>query len=162
MTLRNAFAQLATEPKQDDQITLLEQLATVPFATSDGQVTLADLLQQVVGGLATVRLEQGHGATVSNPSFVSAQDAFSAGEVLLDQAGADGVLTFSFTQPVDLIWVRSVGGVSRADPFGGTPTASIGVYCADDEPAPLTVSTDALKVYAPSGATVSVWGYRYA
>lgn len=88
-------------------------------------------------------------------------DFMTGFEGLADQSGADGVLTFTFASPVELVWVRSVGGVSRADPGGGTPSAVAGVYCADDEPAPITIKTSAVKVYAPAGADVSVWGYRY-
>ncbi len=88
-------------------------------------------------------------------------EVFNSGATLPDQSGAGGVLTFTFASAMDLIWIRSVGGVSRADPFGGTPTSTQGVYCADSEPQPITVTATTIKVYAPSGATVSVWGYAY-
>lgn len=88
-------------------------------------------------------------------------DTFNSGETLADQAGAGAVLTFTFTSPMDLVWVRSVGGISRADPFGGTPTATQGIYCADGEPQPLTITATVVKVFAPIGATVSVWGFTY-
>ena len=34
-------------------------------------------------------------------------DDFGGGEVLADQAGAGAVLTFSFSAPVQLVWVES-------------------------------------------------------
>lgn len=88
------------------------------------------------------------------------RESFVGGQALPDQSGAGGVLTFTFSSPVDLFWVRSVGGVSRADPFGGTPSVSAGVYCGADEPTPLSVTTTTVRVFAPAGATVSVWGFR--
>lgn len=48
---------------------------------------------------------------------------------------------------------------SRADPFGGTPTASRGVPVRHEIPVWLPVTTSTVKVFAPSGATVTVWGY---
>lgn len=89
------------------------------------------------------------------------QDVFTGGEVLPDQAGADAVLMFNFSSSVELVWVRGVGALCRADPFGGTPALGLGIPCADDEPTPITVRTSQVRVYAPSGATrVSVWGFR--
>jgi hypothetical protein len=86
-------------------------------------------------------------------------DGYSEMEALADQAGAGDVLTFIFSADVDLAMVRSVGGVSRAHP-SGTPTATSGAYCANDEPEPLPVRTSEINVWAPASATVSVWGYR--
>jgi hypothetical protein len=97
---------------------------------------------------------------VSVAGTVDVADVYLAGEVLPDQAGAGGELAFAFAAPTDLIWVRSVGAASRADPFGGTPTASLGIPCPDDEPVPITVRASTVKVFAPAGATVSVWGFR--
>lgn len=86
-------------------------------------------------------------------------DVFTGGEALADQAGDGTVKTFTFSSPVDLVWVRCVGGAGRADPFGGTPTLSLGIYCAEDEPNPMTVRTSVVKAISPAG-TIVLWGYR--
>lgn len=101
------------------------------------------------------------GGPVAEANRFPVGDRFSAGQVLADQAGAGAALTFTFSAPVDLIWVRSDGGISRADPFGGTPTASLGIQCDDGIPVPITVTATTIKIYAPNSATVKVYGYRY-
>lgn len=126
---------------------LLAARATEATAATAGE-TLAALLAE---------LETKAGRLDRQPT----RDDFTDGEALDDQIGSGGVLTFTFTSPVNLVWVRSVGGVARCDPFGGAPSATRGVYCADDEPAPITVNAESVAVFAPAGATVSVWGFRY-
>lgn len=88
-------------------------------------------------------------------------DSFAGGEVLADQAGAAGVLTFTFSAARQLVWVRSDGGVARANPFGGVPTSTSGIFCDDGVPTPITVTTSLVKVFAPTGTTVKVHGYSY-
>lgn len=89
-------------------------------------------------------------------------DRYSADEYLPDQAGTGGVLLFDFLTAPDLVWVRSNGGNSRAA-YGVNPTAALGVPCPDGEPVPITRSgATQLRVFAPVGATVSVYGLRYA
>lgn len=97
-------------------------------------------------------------ANAANPLPVA--DVFTDGEALVDEEGTGGVLIFTFSSPMDLIWVRSIGGAARADPFGGNPDAQTGIYCADDEPTPLTIRTTVVKVYAEPSVVVSVWGFR--
>lgn len=94
---------------------------------------------------------------------VRVADKFTAGEVLADRPGANGVLTFTFGAAVDLIWVRVDGGTTngRIDPFGGTPTAAQGIVAEPGIPVPVTVSGSSVAVWAPAGCTVSVHGYRY-
>lgn len=89
------------------------------------------------------------------------KQALATGEHLPDQPGAGGVLTFTFTAQMDFIWVRSVGGISRADPWGGEPTGNSGWYCDDNEATPIEVQASQIKIHAPAGATVSVWGQRF-
>lgn len=96
---------------------------------------------------------------------VANRDKYLSGEVLADQAGSGAVLTFTFASPVDLVFVHGKSGSGnltlRADPFGGTPSASQGIPSDDGSPLPLPVTTDTVRVYAPNGMTVTVWGYRY-
>jgi hypothetical protein len=89
------------------------------------------------------------------------RDRFSMGQVLADQNGAGGVLTFSFSAVRSLIWVRADGGIARCDPFGGIPDATTGIRCDDGIPVPITFDTDTVKVYADVGVTVQVWGMSY-
>lgn len=87
-------------------------------------------------------------------------EVYEDAEYLEDKPGAGGVLTFTFSSPVHLAWVRVVGGVGRATSTGAEPTATKGAYCAADEPHPITQLASVVKVFAPVGTTVSVWGYR--
>ncbi len=77
------------------------------------------------------------------------------------------MLTFTFATPVDFVWVTDVGStttnVSRADPYGGTPSATTGVPVFNATPTPLAVAPPSatVKVWAPAGSTISVHGQRY-
>ena len=86
---------------------------------------------------------------------------FNGGELLEDQAGAGAALTFTFASEMDLIWVSASGGVGRADPFGGTPTSTKGVYIASGAAVPCPVQATVVKVFANAGTTISVWGFRF-
>jgi len=97
-------------------------------------------------------------AALESDGALKVADVFTGGEALPDQTGDGTVKTFTFASPVDLVWVRSAVA-ARADPFGGTPTATTGIPCAADEPNPMSVRASSVKVFAASG-TVSVWGYR--
>lgn len=88
------------------------------------------------------------------------RDTFTGMEALAQQAGASAVLTFTFTSEVDLIWVRSDGSGSSMATTTQTPTSTLGAVCEDGVPTPLTVRTSTVQVWAPSGVTVSVWGFR--
>lgn len=86
---------------------------------------------------------------------------FREGEVLPDQTGVGGVLTFTFSKEMDLIWVRTDDGdACRVDPFGGTPTANQGIQCDTGVVTPINFSTSTIKVYAANGY-VKVWGVKY-
>lgn len=101
---------------------------------------------------------------VATDGTLAVSDQYANGEVLADQTGAGAVLTFTFANTMDLIWVRDTGAVttnvSRVDPFGGTPSASAGIPLPNNEPIPITRQTTTVKVYAPAGSTISAWGYR--
>lgn len=91
-------------------------------------------------------------------------DLYNDDEYLVDQAGAGGVLDFPFSAAVDVVIVFSKGGVSRAIPNeseSGAPTATKGAMCDDSVPTYIPRITADVKVWAPNGATVTVWGYRY-
>lgn len=122
--------------------------------------TIASLLPQT-DALTDGELRASDVAVTLDGEVVTNQDRFTDGEVLTDQTGTEGVLTFTFSSPVDLVWVLSSGGDSRSDPFGGDPSATAGIPCVDGNQQPLTVTTSSVKVYAPQGAVVHVWGYRY-
>lgn len=139
------------------------QLRAAPVAVS-GPATDAQLRATpipVSGFPATQPVSGPLTDTQLRATAVPINDAFAHGQVLADQVGAGAVLDFVFAAAQDLIWIRSDGAVSRCDPFGGVPAANLGIYCEDGVPVPITVLTAALKVFAPAGATVRVYGYRY-
>lgn len=81
-------------------------------------------------------------------------------EVLADQAGADGVLTFTFSaasQP----WVYvDTGDSVRVTTAAQTPTATFGLPVAPGSAFPVPVQTTTIRVYAATGQTVMVYGTR--
>lgn len=181
---------LATFPLPTAQVTTLTPPAMPSeFPLPAAQVTTLTPPAAITGfATAAKQLPDGHSVTVANPtanpetglaktidveavrdrlpaalrtSRLDAADVYTEMEALAEQSGAGAALTFTFASAVQLAWVRSVGGISRAVVGSQTPTAVLGAYCADDEPHPITVNGTIVKVYAPVGATVSVWGYRY-
>jgi hypothetical protein len=102
-------------------------------------------------------------AVLAALAAVKVHDDYQAGEVLADQTGAAAVLTFTFSAPVHLVVVDANGAatdIARADPFGGTPTATTGIPCRDEVPTFMAVQTSSVKVYAPTAMVVSCYGYR--
>lgn len=89
-------------------------------------------------------------------------DDYTAGEILASQSGADGVLTFTFATAQNMAWVKftasDADAVCYADPLGGTPANGTGIPICESVPMPLHYNTSSVKVYAPTGATVTVWG----
>lgn len=109
-----------------------------------------------------VRFAQG----AAGPDPWPTADSYSTGEALASQSGAGAVLTFTFSSPMDLIWVMSIDltdsdQISWMNPFGGTPSNGAGIPCLDRAQQPVTLTTSSVKVWAPTGTTVAVWGYRY-
>lgn len=90
------------------------------------------------------------------------RDVFQFAQYLPDQVSTGTVLRFQFTPAVELVWVRSRGGLARATIGDGglEPTPDLGIFVEADEPAPITMVTDVVNVWASAGATVSVWGYH--
>lgn len=96
--------------------------------------------------------------TQSNP--IKTSNDFSNGEILSEQTGVDGVLTFSFSGMVQKVIIVSNGEslVCKANPFGGTPSATSGIPCFHQMPVEISIITNIVRVYAPSSAIVTVWG----
>lgn len=98
-------------------------------------------------------------------SAPAVRDDYVGGEILADQTGAGAVLTFTFASAVQLVVVHGNGLVTdtaRADPFGGTPTATLGIPCGDEAATYIPVTTSSVKVFAPVGMVITVWGFRRA
>jgi hypothetical protein len=97
-------------------------------------------------------------AALADDGSLATKDTYTADEALASQVGAGAVLTFTFSAPMDLVWVRSQGGTSFAK-ITGTPALGNGIYCEDGVPQPVTRRTSVVKVWAPGGATVYAWGF---
>lgn len=97
-------------------------------------------------------------------SPVDVSDDYALGEVLPDQTGANNVLTFTFSQPVVSFWVAVVGdaGYVKIDHYGGTPSASSGIPVGAGGVLPIPEPTTSVKVFAPTGLVVTLWGQRRA
>lgn len=145
----------------DSQIGVIVQngganpVPVLPQGTQDVNILSSVPLTVTTGGLTDTQLRA---------SAVPVRDDYTTGEVLADQTGAGGVLTFTFSAPVHMVWVRDIGAtasnVSRVDPFGGTPSSTTGIAVPNGEPTPITVTTSSVKVFAPTGSTIAVYGYR--
>jgi hypothetical protein len=91
------------------------------------------------------------------------RDDYQSGEILADQTGAAGVLTFTFASAVHMVYIFANGlvtDIARADPFGGTPSATLGIPIGDEAAAYLPVTTTSVKIYAPTNMVISVAGFR--
>lgn len=142
----------------------------VPLATQTndlftGTITSSHLKARHSSGAWFPLEHDGVGLRVSTGlTDLKVHDDYQTGEILADQVGAGGVLTFTFSEPVHMLWINDIGAtttnVSRADPFGGTPNATTGITVPNGTPTPITVTTSSVKVYAPTGSTISVYGYR--
>ncbi len=128
-------------------------IASMPITPVTG--TFFQATQPVSGPLTDTQLRA---------SAPAVRDDYQAGQVLADQSGANAVLTFTFAQVVNQVWINADGGaastaVCRADPFGGTPSSVLGIPVYNQAATPLLVNATLVKIYAPSGQVVSVWGY---
>lgn len=115
-----------------------------------------------VGDQVEARVHLSDGTVPSASAPLAVGDDYSDGEVLAEVSGSNGVETITFTSAVNLLVAESAGEdlVSRLDPFGGTPTSSLGVPCRDEVPVYMPVTATTVKAYVPTGATLNVWGYR--
>lgn len=176
LTSVNAELQQKLEAGQDVGLSpaSLAALENVTATVSNWPVDFPDQASQSIltsiQAILSDTLSVADASTLTNAQLraqpVDTQDTYVSGQALAAQAGP-GLLTFSFSVPMDLIWVMSVDAgideaTSWADPFGGTPSAGVGIPCLDRAQQPITVRTTSVKVWAAPDVTVAVWGYRYA
>jgi hypothetical protein len=99
--------------------------------------------------------------------FGTPPSEYTNGETRPSQAGANGVLTFTFASPVDLVWVSDTGATttnySYVDAFGGTPASGQGAVLPNGGSIPVMVTppSTTVKVWSPVGSTISMYGQRY-
>lgn len=96
--------------------------------------------------------------TQSNP--IKTSNDFSSGEILPEQNGTDTVLTFTFSQTMQCVFVDCNGEdvIARIDPFGGTPTSTLGIPCYGN--IKLDLICNIVRVWAPTGSIINVWGLK--
>lgn len=146
-----------------------------PVEVTDGINVLGTVANpvQVTGavtlpvGQAVELLDSGgtNKVSIDGNGALKSKDDFQGGEALADQAGAGAVLTFSFLNgAVQMLVIEAQGssGTARADPFGGVPTATQGVVCDAGVPTYIPVTASSVKIFAPVGLTLSVYGLRRA
>lgn len=182
MTLRNMFGSLNLESTQQEVLQELQtqqkdaltdvQLRASPVNVNTGLVqptTPTDTqpvnVQNQIVGYATEakQLPDNHNVTVSNfPVVQSVSDDYALGEILDDQVGSGGVLVFNFTEPVVSFWVAVLGvsGTAKVDHYGTIPTANRGIPIEAGGVLPIPEPTSVVRVFAPVGLTVTVWGQR--
>lgn len=124
---------------------------------------------------ANFRVSDGHLLLVlSDTSIIDAGavpvpfDDYTSVEYLADQVSSGSVLTFSFANgPVQKVWVEIQASsaddadTGRVRVDGGTPTFTVGTLLHAGQVQPISSPpTSTVKVLAPAGKTVSVYGYR--
>lgn len=146
MALRNAFDNLALE---DTQKQVLEKLNE---AIVEG---VSQKLQTETGDFVFAS------GTDSGEQLVA--DDLSNSQYLEDKIGDGGVLTFSFSQTVQQIWVymkaEDPTEEARVTTNLQNPSSSLGIVLSDQTPTPITVSTDIVRIFAPVGSRISVYGH---
>lgn len=104
--------------------------------------------------------------TIDPPALQQTADDYQTGEILPDQTGVGGVLIFTFSEPVQNLWVYAIAadpdtqGEVRVDPFGGTPSASLGIPVAFGGITPIPTVATVVRVFAGNGIRVTVYGNR--
>lgn len=117
------------------------------------EVAKASFLSSISGGLT--------GCAGTLTTIAGRVAPFSGGESLAAQNGAGGVLTFTFSTAVHRVSIEGIGaGTARVDPFGGTPSASAGIPVLAGQTIEVEIQTSSVKVFAPVGITIHVWGVR--
>lgn len=83
-----------------------------------------------------------------------------------DQVSAGAMLTFTFDADVQKVWVKLLPAdaddtsTARVRVDGGDPDSDTGTQIEAGVPQPITAETSVVKVLAPAGKTVNVYGYR--
>ena len=135
-------------------------IGTITSGSLTGTVQVNQQLPGSHGNRWPVGISDGAAFMGSQANPMRVADTFSSGEILAEQTGANNVLTFNFTNPVQKIVIISVGEdlICKADPFGGTPTSTQGIPCFHQIPVEISIITNVVRVYTPSSAVVTVWG----
>ena len=175
-TLHNAFGAIALESTLQQLKTAAESLLSVvqtlekngitdaqiratPLAVSANNLDIRDLV------FAQDKVDASGSTILQGTPQWNTIDKFTTGYVLGAQsAPVDSVLTFTFTTPVDLVYIFSAdhnNHVGMADPFGGTPSDTLGIPLLPGVPQSFPVVTSSVKVYESAGGVVYVWGYKY-
>jgi hypothetical protein len=133
-------------------------------AYGGGSVSLTPADIAAISGLTNDQLRAA-AVPVSGTFWQTTQpvkDDYQSGEVLADQSGAGAVLTFTFSTTMSMVTCLSIGTslTARADPFGGTPTSTLGIRLDDGVPVFIPVNSSSVKVFAPAGTSISVWGLK--
>lgn len=152
-------------------MTLSARLAAVVTAiAADIKVLFAAQAADRVASLA-YRAADGHllltlgsGNTIDAGAVPVPFDDYSGSEYLADQPGTGEVLTFTFSEPVQQVWVEMTSATdtdtARVRIDGADPTAAIGTLIHPGQAQPITGTTTVLKVLAPPDTTLTVWGLR--
>lgn len=128
-----------------------------------------------LNGLSAYQIAQQHGFTGTEAEWLDSlkgqdgsgvSDDFTATEYLDDQVSAGAVLTFAFSAPVQKVWVELVAvndddistGRVRAD--SADPDADTGTLLVAGRPQPMSITTSEVRVLAPVGKKIAVYGYR--
>lgn len=91
-------------------------------------------------------------------------DDYSGSEYLPDQISTGAILTFTFSAPVQQVWIEMTSSndadTARVRIDGGDPTGSVGEVIHAGQAQPMTGTTSAVKVLAPAGTTLTVYARR--
>lgn len=124
------------------------------------------------GGPELVGVKGEDGNTIAGPTNqFPVKDLLAATEMLPDQFGAGGVLTFNLTQPADFVIVEVdntdtanyVTYRCRVTLDGSDPASNLGLVARSGQGTSFIfpVSGSVIKVFAPTGVVVAVETGRY-
>jgi hypothetical protein len=154
---------LPSEQVQTNALTY-DELTSSPLVVDTGLTTQTDALTDAQ--LRAAPLEVTGALTIDPPALQQVADDYQTGEILPDQIGTGGVLTFTFNEPVQNLWVYAIAanpdtqGEVRVDPFGGAPSASLGIPVAFGGITPIPTTASIVRVFAATGIRVTVYGNR--